>query len=53
MNYLTQYYKNICENLQAKIEIIEANLRSASEIQQLGKSFGKEKDGTWPKSDYG
>jgi hypothetical protein len=36
MNYLTQYYKNICEDLQAKIEIIEANIRSASEIQQLG-----------------
>jgi hypothetical protein len=36
MQYLTNYYKNLCEQLQEQINILEANIRSASEIQQLG-----------------
>ncbi len=36
MNYLTNYYKNLCEQLQEQINILEANIRSASEIEQLG-----------------
>jgi hypothetical protein len=39
MNYLTQYYKNLCEQLQEQINILEANIRSASEIQQLGNNL--------------
>lgn len=37
MNYLTNYYKNLCEQLQEKINMLEANIRSASEIEQLGQ----------------
>jgi len=36
MNYLTNYYKNLCEQLQEKINLLEANIRSASEIQEIG-----------------
>jgi hypothetical protein len=36
MNYLTNYYKNRCEQLQEQINMLEANIRSASEIEQLG-----------------
>ena len=36
MNYITNYYKNLCEQLQEKINILEANIRSASEIEELG-----------------
>jgi hypothetical protein len=32
-----QYYKNLCEQLQEKINMLEANIRSASEIEQTGK----------------
>jgi septum formation inhibitor MinC len=32
-----QYYKNLCEQLQEKINMLEANIRSASEIEQIGK----------------
>ena len=39
MNYLTNYYKNLCEQLQEQINILEANIRSASEIQQLGNNL--------------
>ena len=39
MNYLTQYYKNLCEQLQEQINILEANIRSASEIQELGNNL--------------
>ena len=41
MNYLTQYYKNLCEQLQEQINILEANIRSASEIEELGKNLYK------------
>jgi len=37
MDYLTNYYKNLCEQLQEKINMLEANIRSASEIEQLGQ----------------
>lgn len=37
MNYLSNYYKNLCEQLQEKINMLEANIRSASEIEQLGQ----------------
>ena len=37
MNYLTNYYKNLCEQLQERINIIEANIRSASEIEKIGE----------------
>jgi hypothetical protein len=36
MNYLTNYYKNLSEQLQEQINILEANIRSASEIKQIG-----------------
>ncbi len=29
MNYLTNYYKNLCEDLQAKIDLLEAGLKKA------------------------
>lgn len=29
MNYLTNYYKNLCEDLQAKIDLLEAGLKQA------------------------
>lgn len=29
MNYLTTYYKNLCEDLQAKIDLLEAGLKKA------------------------
>jgi len=41
MNYLTQYYKNLCEQLQEQINMLEANIRSASEIEELGKNAYK------------
>jgi hypothetical protein len=41
MNYLTQYYKNLCEQLQEQINMLEANIRSASEIEELGKNLYK------------
>ena len=31
MNYLTNYYKNLCEQLQARVYILEAGLRKAME----------------------
>jgi len=37
MNYLTNYYKNLCEQLQEKINMLEANIRSASEIDEIGR----------------
>ena len=42
MNYLTNYYKNLCEQLQEKINILEANIRSASEIQEIGNKKYRE-----------
>jgi hypothetical protein len=41
MNYLTNYYKNLCEQLQEQINILEANIRSASEIEELGRQAYK------------
>ena len=29
MNYLTTYYKNLCEDLQTKIDLLEAGLKKA------------------------
>jgi hypothetical protein len=37
MNYLTNYYKNLCEQLQERINVLEANIRSASEIEKIGE----------------
>lgn len=37
MDYLTNYYKNICEQLQEKINILEAQIRSPDQIQDIGK----------------
>jgi len=37
MNYLTNYYKNLSEQLQEKINMLEANIRSASEIDEIGR----------------
>ncbi|NBT58395.1 hypothetical protein EBT16_06390 [bacterium] len=44
MRYEHIYYKNLCEQLQERIGILqkfilEANIRSASEIQELGKNL--------------
>ncbi len=36
MQYLTQYYKNLCEQLQEKINMLEARIRSPSEMRQQG-----------------
>jgi hypothetical protein len=36
MNYLTNYYKNLCEQLQEKISILEARIRSPQEMYQIG-----------------
>lgn len=36
MNYLTNYYKNLCEQLQEKINILEARIRSPAEMRALG-----------------
>lgn len=45
MNYIASYYKNLCEQLQEKINILEANIRSASEIEELGhKEYKKALD---------
>jgi hypothetical protein len=37
MNYLTNYYKNLCEQLQEKINILEAQIRSPEQIENIGK----------------
>jgi hypothetical protein len=36
MHYLTQYYKNLCEQLQQRIKILEANIRSPDEMIRIG-----------------
>jgi hypothetical protein len=36
MNYIASYYKNLCEQLQEKINILEARIRSPKEIEQIG-----------------
>jgi len=46
MRYQHIYYKNLCEQLQERIQILqkflsEANIRSASEIEQLGREIYK------------
>ena len=38
MNYLTNYYKNLCEQLQEKINILEARIRSPQEMYQIGSA---------------
>ena len=38
MNYLTNYYKNLCEQLQEKINILEARIRSPQEMLQIGSA---------------
>ena len=35
MNYLTTYYKNLCEDLQTKIDLLEAKIRSAAELRDI------------------
>ena len=37
MNYLTNYYKNLSEQLQEKINMLEANIRSPQDLIVLGK----------------
>jgi hypothetical protein len=36
MHYLTNYYKNLCEQLQQRIKILEANIRSPDEMIRIG-----------------
>ena len=36
MNYLTNYYKNLCEQLQERINILEARIRSPEEMMRIG-----------------
>jgi hypothetical protein len=36
MHYLTNYYKNLCEQLQERIKILEANIRSPDEMIRIG-----------------
>jgi hypothetical protein len=46
MNYLTNYYKNLCEQLQEKINILEAGLQQAmktGEPETMKKEFLKGK----------
>jgi hypothetical protein len=46
MNYLTNYYKNLCEQLQEKINILEAGLQQAmktGEPELMKKEFLKGK----------
>jgi hypothetical protein len=38
MNYLTNYYRNLCEQLQEKINILEARIRSPQEMYQIGSA---------------
>jgi hypothetical protein len=37
MHYLTNYYRNLCEQLQEKINILEAEIRSPDQIRQIGE----------------
>lgn len=39
MNYLTNYYKNLSEQLQEKINILEAEIRSPEQIRNLGEKL--------------
>ena len=38
MQYLTNYYKNLCEQLQEKINVLEARINNPSEIREIGKN---------------
>ena len=38
MNYLTNYYKNLCEQLQEKINMLEARINNPAEIREIGKN---------------
>lgn len=38
MNYLTNYYKNLCEQLQEKINVLEARINNPAEIREIGKN---------------
>jgi hypothetical protein len=38
MNYLTKYYKNLCEQLQQKINILEANLDTPDDIRRYERN---------------
>jgi len=37
MNYLTNYYKNLCEQLQERINILQERINTPEEIRQIGK----------------
>lgn len=37
MHYLTNYYRNLCEQLQEKINILEAEIRSPDQLKQIGE----------------
>lgn len=37
MNYLTEYYKNLCEQLQKRINMLEAEIRSPDQIREIGQ----------------
>lgn len=38
MNYLTNYYKNLCEQLQERINVLEARINNPAEIREIGKN---------------
>lgn len=38
MNYLTNYYKNLCEQLQEKINILQERINTPEEIREIGKN---------------
>lgn len=46
MNYLTNYYKNLCEQLQHKINILEAQIHSPAERFHK-RGYSAELERTW------
>lgn len=38
MNYLTNYYKNLCEQLQERINILQERINTPEEIREMGKN---------------
>jgi hypothetical protein len=52
MNYLTNYYKNLCEDLQAKINLLEAGLKQAmrSGDPELLKKEGLKAGARWDRA---
>jgi len=40
MDYLTKYYKNLCEQLQAKLTLLEAEVKKGKKLDPVGKEDG-------------